>query len=94
MTANLGNWKDGYEYIDKCSPIYRVPSIKKPTLFLNSLNDPFISATLDKEVFTTNPNVVLATNEHAGHLGYHESLFSLDQWFGAPVIDFLDSIEA
>lgn len=84
----------GMLYIDKCGPIHRVPNIKKPTMFLNSLNDPFISATLDKEVFTKNPNTVLATNEYPGHLGYHESLFSLDQWFAAPVIDFLDGIES
>lgn len=31
-------------------------------MFLNSLNDPFISSTLDYEVFTTNENVILATN--------------------------------
>lgn len=54
ITANLDDWKDGYEYIDKCSPYYRVPTIKKPTLFLNSLNDPFISSTLDYEVMTKN----------------------------------------
>ena len=37
---------------------------------------------------------MLATNQYAGHLGYHESLFSLDQWFATPVIDFLEALEA
>ena len=47
-------------------------------MFLQSLNDPFISATLDREVFLKSEHAILATNEYPGHLGYQEKLFSLD----------------
>ena len=78
----------------RAAPYHRIPAIKRPTLFLNSLDDPFIASTLDRQVFKNNPHVILATNQFAGHLGYHESLFQLDQWFAKPVIDFLDALEA
>lgn len=74
-TTDYCEWEDGYDYLYKCSPFHRVPGIKRPTLFLNSLDDPFIATTLDWDVFKKNPNTVLATNQFAGHLGYHESLF-------------------
>ena len=62
-------------------------------MFMNSLNDPFIFTTLDFDIFKKNPNVVLTTNKYAGHIGYHESAFSLEQWFSQPALDFIDSLE-
>jgi predicted alpha/beta-fold hydrolase len=47
---------------------------------------------IDYDVFKNNPNVVLATNKYGGHLGYHESIFTMEQWFSKPCIDFLDSL--
>lgn len=66
------------DYLRKAAPYDRIPTIKRPTLFLNAKNDAFMGErVLDYEVFQKNPNVVLATNEYAGHIGYHQSTFSL-----------------
>ena len=68
--------------------------IAKPTMFMNAINDPFLFPTLDYDIFKGNPNTVLATNQHAGHIGYHESLFGRDQWFVKPAMDFLIALES
>jgi len=33
---------------------------------------------IDYDVFKNNSNVVLATNKYAGHLGYHENIFTME----------------
>lgn len=35
---------------------------------------------IDYDVFKANPNVFLATNKYAGHMGYHEKLWTRNQW--------------
>ncbi len=48
-------------------------------MFLNALNDPFMGEkVIDYEVFKNNSNVFLATNKYAGHMGYHENLFTME----------------
>ena len=89
--------QNGYEsvedYLRKAAPYDRIGMIKRPTLFLNAKNDAFMGdVVLDYDVFQKNENVVLATNDTAGHVGYHERTFSLNQWFPAPCLDFLDAI--
>jgi predicted alpha/beta-fold hydrolase len=89
----MNGYTDAWEYVRNCAPYNRIPSITTPTMFLNSLNDPFTGdLVIDYDVFKSNPNVVLATNKYAGHLGYHESVFSMKQWHRTPALDFLDSL--
>ena len=60
---------------------------------MNALDDPVVSRDcIDFEVFKSNPNVVLGTNRHGGHLGYHESMFSLRQWFPQVCMKFYNVI--
>jgi predicted alpha/beta-fold hydrolase len=48
-------------------------------MFLNSLNDPFMGdKVIDYDIFKNNPNTFIATNKYAGHMGYHEKIFTLD----------------
>ena len=52
MTVPYHGYKDGYDYVKKAAPYFRIPMIKTPTLFMNALNDPFIGEeVLDYEVF-------------------------------------------
>ena len=77
-TVPMNGYTDIFDYLKKCAPFFRIPSISVPTLFMNSLNDPFMGeAVLDYEVFKNNPNAVLATNKYAGHMGYHESTLGM-----------------
>ena len=71
ITVPLNGYKSVKEYLVESSPIRRINGIKVPTLFMNSLNDPFLKETLDFSAFHRNENIVLATNKYAGHMGYH-----------------------
>ena len=93
VTVPLNGYKDGFEYVRKCAPYYRIPDIQRPTMFLNAVNDPFMGEkVIDYDVFKSNKNAVLATNKYAGHMGYHENVFSMDMWFVGPCMDFLDGL--
>ena len=51
ITAPSFGFKDRDEYYDKSSCIHNIPNIKKPTLIINSLDDPVCgSKTIDYEV--------------------------------------------
>ena len=89
----MNGYESGYDYQRKAAPYDRIPTIKKPTLFLNSVNDPFMGPdVIDFEIFRNNPNVVLATNKFAGHMGYHEKLWTRNQWHQKPCLDFLEEL--
>ena len=93
LTAPTWGFADRADYYYKASCVHRIPEIKVPTLFMNALDDPVVSRNcIDFEVFKQNENTVLATTMHGGHLGYHESMFSLQQWFMNPVLDFFDAL--
>ncbi len=62
-----------------------------PTLFLNAMDDPIIRFDFHKQGFKMNPNVVLVTTEHGGHIGSKESLCGFDFWHIKPVAAFLAS---
>lgn len=52
ITVNLNGYKDGMDYLYNCAPYHRMGNIKRPTLFLNALNDPFMGETvIDYDVF-------------------------------------------
>lgn len=93
ITVPMNGYKDAWDYVRKAAPYDRIPMIKTPTMFLNSINDPFMGEkVIDYDIFKKNPNVVLATNKYAGHMGYHEQLFSMKQWHGIPSLDFLETL--
>jgi predicted alpha/beta-fold hydrolase len=78
ITSKLNGWKDCKDYYTKAACYHRIPTIKVPTLFMNSLDDPIIGPTaIDYEIFEGNQYCALATNKHGGHIGYHETIFSL-----------------
>ena len=59
---------------------------------MNSLDDPIISTkTYDHEIFHQNPNIVFATNNHGGHIGYMESVFKFENWHNKVALDFFDA---
>lgn len=81
LTAPFNGYANTQDYYYKASCVHRIPSIAIPTLFINALDDPVVSAeTICYDVFKQNPNVILATTKHGGHLGYHESMLDFQHW--------------
>jgi predicted alpha/beta-fold hydrolase len=70
-TAPLHGYKNAVDYYTQCSSIHFVGSITKPTLIINTLNDPFLSrecfpeAALEKHRY-----VKLEILPRGGHVGF------------------------
>ena len=63
ITVPMNGYKDVPDYLRKAAPYDRVPTIKRPTLFLNAKNDAFMGENvLDFEIFKQNENVVKNTD--------------------------------
>ena len=94
ITAPLFGWKDRDDYYRTSACYHRIPSISIPTLFMNAKDDPIVGLkAIEFELFKSNPNAAIATTDHGGHLGYHTSIWSSEQWFMKPVLDFLDAFK-
>jgi uncharacterized protein len=90
ITSICFGYKDAYDYHYNGACCHKIPGIKVPTLFFNALDDPLIGKTaIDFESIKNNPNCILATNDHGGHMGYFESCTSQVQWWTKPVLDYL-----
>jgi len=80
------------EYYEAASSQRIMHLIKKPTLFLNSMDDPVTSSkALNYDVFAAHDYVLLGVTKYGGHLGYHESAFRFECWFMNPILDFFDA---
>ena len=92
VIAPFYGFKDRDDYYYQAACFHRIPDIRRPTFFMNALDDPIIGErTLDYEIFKKNENVILGTTKHGGHLGYHASVFDERGWWLEPVFDFLES---
>uniref|UniRef100_A0A7S3IF66 Uncharacterized protein n=1 Tax=Strombidium inclinatum TaxID=197538 RepID=A0A7S3IF66_9SPIT len=90
FTSKMFGFKDGPDYHYKGSCFHRLRGIRKPTLFMNALDDPIIGWWgIDFDSFKDNEHIVLATNEFGGHMGYVVDFFSSEQWFYKPALDYL-----
>ena len=68
-TAPLHGFRDAFDYYNQCSAIKFISHIQRPTLIVNALNDPFLSA----ECFPTdisNPYLTFEYPERGGHVGF------------------------
>jgi uncharacterized protein len=90
-TAPLHGFKDAYDYYEKCSSINFVQHIKKPTLIINTSNDPFLS----KECFPTelvkdHPFVALEILLRGGHVGFTQFNKNGLYWSEQRAFDFIN----
>ena len=93
LTAPIFGYQDREDYYKKASCVHRMPDIKVPTVFLNTMDDPILcQESIDFEVFKKNPNIVLCMTNHGGHTGHHESVFRLEQWFAKVAMQYFDII--
>jgi uncharacterized protein len=70
-TAPLHGFENAHHYYEQCSAIRFLPSIRIPTLIVNTANDPFLS----KECFplavcAQNPSLHLHVPDRGGHVGF------------------------
>lgn len=94
LTSKVFGFGTVENYYDKASCVHRLPSIKIPTFIMMALDDPVIGKnSIDRDVCSANPYILLGVTEQGGHLGYFESIMSTDQWFPQPALEFLNSFK-
>jgi predicted alpha/beta-fold hydrolase len=90
-TAPLHGFKDAYDYYEKCSSINFVDHIKKPTLIINTSNDPFLSKECSPtELLKDHPFVTLEILLRGGHVGFTQFNKNGLYWSEQRAFDFIN----
>ena len=87
FTAPLHGFKGAKDYYKKCSSIHFVENIKVPTLIVNALNDPFLSAQCFPQI--NNSFVSFEKTSHGGHVGFSTFNKNGVYWSEQRALDFI-----
>jgi predicted alpha/beta-fold hydrolase len=91
-TAPIHGFKDAEDYWARCSSKPFIPRIKVPTLIVDALNDPFLTAQcIPQKECAENKNVILKTPRQGGHVGFVSCYGDCIYWSEAQAIAFLNS---
>jgi predicted alpha/beta-fold hydrolase len=90
FTAPLHGFASVDHYWSSCSCLQYLPHITTPTLLISALDDPFLAP----ECFpfreaTSNPQLLLETPKHGGHVGFIDSFRIQPTWIEKRVSRFL-----
>lgn len=93
VTAPLHGFDGKQEYYDKCSSAGFLHQIERPTLIINSLDDPFLLPTIIPGVASVADCVTLEVSEKGGHVGFISGGTPWNPVYYLPhrIIDFLES---
>jgi len=91
ITAPLHGFENAVDYYTKCSSIYFLQNIHRPTLIVNALNDPFLSEDCYPSTFNNHPYLTLEYPKRGGHVGF--SLFNKNglYWSELRALQFIQS---
>jgi predicted alpha/beta-fold hydrolase len=91
VTAPLHGFSGKDEYYDKCSSIGFLKDIDRPTLIINSRDDPFMLPKMLPEAHQLSEQVTLEISEKGGHVGFVAGGTPWNPQFYLPgrIIDFL-----
>ena len=73
VTAPIHGFEDAHDYYTRSSSIRWLSGIRRPTLLLSAVDDPFLPASvLDevREIAESNDNLTLEFTQHGGHVGF------------------------
>lgn len=77
-------------YYQEVSSLQFIPAIKTTSLFLISVDDPFLGVVPDKECLN-NPNTLLVTTKYGGHVAFLQGVWPFTlSWMDEVVMDFFD----
>ncbi len=93
FTSVAHGFKDANDYYEKSSSKAYIPIIKKPSLLISALDDPFLSpACYPFDEAKANPNFQLLTPRYGGHVGFFTDLkVSRNIWLEEQIINFIVS---
>lgn len=70
VTAPLHGFNSAKDYYQRCSTRPKLKAIKRPTLIIHSLDDPFMHSGCVPQPCEVSPSVELEITQHGGHLGF------------------------
>lgn len=70
VTAPLHGFSGKDEYYDCCSSSDYLKKIRRPTLIINSLDDPFMTPEIIPAQDQLSDSITLEVSEHGGHVGF------------------------
>ena len=93
VTAPLHGFADEVDYWTRASSGPYLPRIRRPTLLINALDDPFIPATSLPDVTTLPECVQTDFVPHGGHVGFVEGLpWRTRSWAERRAVEYLASL--
>ena len=82
VTAPVFGFDDAEDYYSKCSSKRFLGGIRKPTLILTALDDPFLPAdSIPHELISQNPHIDAVFCDHGGHVGFVEGTPTAPQFW-------------
>ncbi|ORX78855.1 AB-hydrolase YheT [Basidiobolus meristosporus CBS 931.73] len=70
-----------------------IPDVRVPLLCLNAIDDPVAyHECIPYEACRNNPNVILATTETGGHIGWFTGSTNVTRWSVKPISEFLTAV--
>jgi predicted alpha/beta-fold hydrolase len=96
VTAPLHGFNGMQDYYDRCSATHFLHRIERPTLIINSLDDPFMSPAVLPDPDKLSDDVTLEVAENGGHVGFVSGGTPWRPTFYLPgrIIEFLESYAA
>ncbi len=91
VTAPLNGFSDAQEYYRKSGCRQYLPFIKKPTLIIHSLDDPFMTPDVVPKISELSPSTEMDLTERGGHVGFIEGKtpFYPEYWLEKRIPAFL-----
>lgn len=90
-TARLHGFASALDYYERCSSLYLLNNIKRPTLLVNALNDPFLSAKCYPEDFKSHPYLVTEYSKRGGHVGFAQFTKNGVYWSELRALQFIQT---
>jgi len=93
VTAPLHGFSGKDEYYDRCSAIGFLDKICRPTLLINSLDDPFMTPSIIPQAEQLSDDVQIEVSKHGGHVGFISGgkPWNPEYYLPGRIIEFLDA---
>ena len=66
-------------------------NVRTKTLFISALDDPFFGPeVIPHSEFENNENLYLIATSGGGHVGFLDSIFTVEQWHNKPIMKFFN----
>lgn len=89
-TRKMFDYSSVDEYYEDASSFRFIKDVKIPLLCLNALDDPIANAScIPYQLIERNPNIVLATTDKGGHLGWFQHTTHPTRWMVKPLSEFI-----